>query len=30
MFSQAIANTLKIDVALLTNARNGKGANQTC
>lgn len=27
---QAIANTLKIDVALLTNARNGKGANQTC
>lgn len=27
---QVIANTLKIDVALLTNARNGKGANQTC
>ena len=27
---QAIANTLKIDVALLTNARNGKGANHTC
>ena len=27
---QAIANTLKIDFALLTNARNGKGANQTC
>ena len=27
---QAIANTLKIDVTLLTNARNGKGANQTC
>ena len=27
---QVIANTLKIDVALLTNARNGKGTNQTC
>lgn len=27
---QVIANTLKIDVALLTNARNEKGANQTC
>lgn len=27
---QSIANTLKINVALLTNARNGKETNQTC